>query len=247
QDKDLLINNYFNKNIPCVVTGLTENWQTENWTLEFFKDNFGDLKLNLERTNPTTNKVESKEMLMRDYIDYVISNDSQPEDNPFYNNTDFNPPKELYKDYQLPEYFSCMFNNLKEVDTMPTLSWIYLAPLNSITGLHTDIANTSAWNLVISGTKFWVFYPSDQAHLLRNGGVNPFNPDFDMFPSYKNAKPLVCVQKPGEIVVTPGGMWHAVLNMKTGVSLTENFVNKYNLETVQKYCVENNIALPELN
>ena len=91
--------------------------------------------MNVARQNYITNKVEKKEMIMSDYIDYIIQNDKTPEDVPFYNNTDFNPPKELYNDYKLPEYFSCMFNNLKDMDSVATLSWIYLAPKNSITKL----------------------------------------------------------------------------------------------------------------
>lgn len=244
---DELKESYFNKNVPCVITGLSENWKTKKWSLDFFKTNYGSIKLNLARQNYQTGDIEKKEMLMSDYIDYIVKNDSKPEDVPFYNNTDFNPPKELYPDYDLPEYFNCMFNNLKNIDSMATLSWIYLAPKNSITKLHKDVANTSAWNLVISGIKFWVFYPEDQVKYLYNGNVNPFNPDLYKHPLYYGAKPIVCVQKPGEIVYTPAGMYHAVLNMEKGVSLTENYICEQNLKLVQQYCLENQINLPQMN
>lgn len=103
---DELREEYLLKDKPCVITGLNENWGTKKWTLDFFKTNYSKLKLNVARQNYITNKIEEKEMIMSDYIDYIIQNDNTPEDVPFYNNTDFNPPKELYSDYELPEYFS---------------------------------------------------------------------------------------------------------------------------------------------
>lgn len=129
------------------------------------------------------------------------------------------------------------------MDSMATLSWIYLAPKNSITKLHRDVANTSAWNLVISGAKFWVFYPENQVKYLYNGTVNPFHANLEQYPLYEQSKPIVCVQQPDEVVFTPPRMYHAVLNLESGVSLTENFICQHNLELVQQYCIENNINI----
>lgn len=247
ENKSVLINEYILKNKPCVITGLAEDWQTHRWTLDFFKANYGSMTIKTRRRHFDTSRKEEQQVLMTEYIDYVKENENQPEPIPFYNNTDFHPPKELVRDYQLPDFLRCDFNNFKEIKDFPTLSWIYIAPTNSITALHTDIGNSAAWNLVISGSKFWVFYPEDQVKFLSYGQVNPFNPDLKTHPKFAESKPFVYVQKPGEIIFTPGGMWHAVLNIKMGVSLTENFINQYDAKVVKEFCVDNDITIPGLN
>ena len=43
------------------------------------------------------------------------------------------------------------------------------------------------------------------------------------------ARPLQCVQNPGEIVFVPSGYWHAVLNTAPSVAVTENFASEVNI------------------
>jgi histone arginine demethylase JMJD6 len=246
-DRPRLVEDYFKKNVPCVVTGLADDWKTKDWTFDFFKKTYGDRQMVVARQNPETQEKEEKEILLADYIDYVTKNDENPEAVPFYLNTMFTPPDELYNDFDLPDDFTCLLNNLKGVPDFYPLSWIYVAPKNSVTALHRDIANTSAWNLVISGCKIWVFYPETHLDMLDDLKINPYNPNFAKHPWLKSAKPMVCVQKPGEIVYTPSGMWHAVLNIEKGISLTENYVGRYNLKLVKRFCREVGLTVPGLD
>lgn len=235
-EQELIVDNYMLAGEPVKIKGLAADWNTNLWTLDFFKEQKGELSFPVKRKDAAGTKDEQKEMQLKDYIPYMQENEKNPDDNPYYLNTSFHPTEDLLQDYTLPDYFTCRFNNFRNDPDRSTLSWIYLAPTNSVTGLHIDTIASSAWNLVISGRKFWVFYPPEQNPLLYGGAVNPFAPDFNKHELYKKANPVVCVQNPGEIIFTPSGWYHAVLNLKMGVSLTENFINQYNIEKVKAYC-----------
>eukprot|EP00501_MAST-03F_sp_TOSAG23-6_P000235 GSMAST32.ASY1.ANO1.240.1 assembled CDS len=45
-------------------------------------------------------------------------------------------------------------------------------------------------------------------------------------------RPLLCTQRPGELIFLPTGWWHAVLNTQDTVAITENFVSKTNINDV---------------
>lgn len=235
-ESDLIIEHFIAEHLPVKVKGLAEDWKTNEWTLDFFKENKGDLRFPVRRKNMQDQKDEEKEMALKEYIQYMLEVERQPVENPYYLNTTFSPTVDMLDDYQVPDYFKCYFDNFRNIPDKTTLSWIYLAPKYSITGLHIDVIESSAWNLVISGKKFWVFYPKEQNPYLYAGAVNPFAPDTNKHPLYQKAEPMVCVQNPGEIIFTPSGWYHAVLNLETGISLTENFINEYNIDAVRSYC-----------
>ena len=235
-EQELIVGNYVLAHEPVKILGLAANWKTSRWTLDFFNEQKGELSFPVKRKDALSLKDEQQEMKLKEYIPYMLENEKDPAENPFYLNTSFHPTDDLLGDYKVPDYFQCRFNNFRNDPDKPTLSWIYLAPTNSVTGLHIDTIASSAWNLVISGIKFWVFYPPVQNPLLYGGAVNPFAPDFEKHQLYSKANPIICVQNPGEIIFTPSGWYHAVLNLKMGVSLTENFINQYNIEKVKAYC-----------
>lgn len=235
-EQELIVGNYVLAHEPVKILGLAANWKTSRWTLDFFKEQKGELSFPVKRKDALSLKDEQQEMKLKEYIPYMLENEKDPAENPFYLNTSFHPTDDLLGDYKVPDYFQCRFNNFRNDPDKPTLSWIYLAPTNSVTGLHIDTIASSAWNLVISGRKFWVFYPPVQNPLLYGGAVNPFAPDFEKHQLYSKTNPIICVQNPGEIIFTPCGWYHAVLNLKMGVSLTENFINQYNIEKVKAYC-----------
>lgn len=215
---------------PALLTGVMDDWAaTHKWTEEFFQGQMGDYEDYAVRTNDSGDK---KLFRVADYFTYM-KNCSDP--HPYYfKNSRFHLNTAMEEDYKVPSYF---YNCLQLMgDRLPLafqLSWMYIGAKNTYSALHLDIFNTSAWNAVVSGRKKWVFYPPEQGKYLYNGQVNPFRPDLDKYPEFAKARPLVCVQNPGEIVYTPTGWWHAVFNEEAGVSLTENFVNETNYDVVR--------------
>lgn len=230
-------------NKPVLLKGYMNDWPAlRKWNENFFIENLGDTIVKVK------SKKITKEMLLKDFLLYM--KDSINEIDPFYL-VDFEFETimpELLADYSTPSMFKSWLELLDE-DQRPKLRWFYMGPKGSGSPLHLDIANTSAWNGVISGKKYWKFFPYDEEIFLHQLAVDTFNPDYDKFPLFKNAKAITCIQNPGDIVFTPTGWFHQVHNLEAGISITENFINETNAESIKKYILKHNITkfLPILN
>lgn len=218
--------------VPVVISDMTDTWEAkQKWNFEFFKQRFGEVIGKAERT--LNDVKESKEFTIESYIDYMTTT---KDESPFYlRNTQFHLGTEIRNDYQIPEYFDCWYANNTKGNNKYALSWIFMGATNTFSKLHLDIWDSSAWNAVLSGKKLWVFYEPSQADFLYDGQVNPFNPDYAKFPKFAEAQATICVQKAGDVVFTPSGWWHAVMNLEAGISITENFINETNYENVIRF------------
>ena len=153
----------------------------------------------------------------------------------------FNSPKFFRQDYM-----ACLGKEHR-----PPWKWLLIGPKNSGTALHIDPLGTSAWNRLLFGEKMWVLFPPETpAELLKlnqTGGNYEEASDWMimMYPRTQcgswpqEYKPLLVFQGPGDIMFVPSGWWHLVLNVKTSVAVTQNFVSKENFPLVwEKTCKE---------
>ncbi|MFB0494836.1 histone arginine demethylase JMJD6 [Mucilaginibacter sp. OAE612] len=220
---------------PFKLKGYMEKWPAfKLWDSSFLKKEFGQVVLNASKHS---NKDSiSRTFLLEDYLQYMNKTRAA---NPYYlKDCKFHLGTKMESHYTAPDIFNCWYKMIPANQRKTTLSWLYIGAKGTFSRLHLDIWNTSAWNAVISGAKLWLFYPPDNRQYLYNGAVNPFFPDLDKFPGFANARPLVAVQRPGEIIYTPSNWWHAVYNLEKGLSLTENFINDSNYTEVLEYFKE---------
>jgi histone arginine demethylase JMJD6 len=220
---------YAKSNRPVKIKGLMDHWPAlSKWTLDFFENEMGNYVCLADKSG---NEGDYKNMSVRDYISYMKN---CPDETPYYlSNTRFHLGTDMIHDYKSPEYFnSCHF--LLPDEIRPIWSWLFFGAANSFTVLHVDVMNSSAWAGLISGRKTWLFFPQNQFDYIYNGAVDPFAPNYDKYPYFKKAKPIVCIQKPGEVVFVPSGWWHCVYNDEPGVSITENFINEFNFDNVMQ-------------
>jgi len=82
-------------------------------------------------------------------------------------------------------------------------------------GLH---QHQDAWNQVLLGMKRWTIYPGDPGGVPPSAGYNPTEPHLrwleTVYPTLESdAKPLECLQRPGDIVYVPSGWIHATINI----------------------------------
>ncbi|WP_442591406.1 cupin-like domain-containing protein [Pedobacter sp. AW31-3R] len=217
---------------PVLIRDLATSWPALNlWDFDFFRNNFGEVVVNGEAVNG--DQMIKRSFKMAEFIDHFVTNPDVP---PYYlKNCNFHIGTVLRTHYTPPDYFNCWYANLPDASRKYNLSWLYIGARDTFSSLHLDIWNTSAWHCVITGKKLWLFFDKEQQEFLYDGMVNPFNPDLAKFEKYKNAKPLICIQEPGDVVFTPGNWWHAVYNLEAGISVTENFINSTNWQNVLTY------------
>jgi len=215
---------------PVLFKGLASQWPALHlWSLEFLDRKLGDSRVNIRKTGASH---ITREISLTEFLKYMQDCDEAA---PFYM-TDWQFRKQhawLCNDYQVPDYFDSWLERLP-AKIAPDLCWLYAGPKSSGSALHTDTLMTSAWNAVISGRKQWRFFSPDQGENLYHGEVDAFGPDLLKFPRFANAgEAIECVQEPGDVVFTPSGWWHQVLNLQAGVSLTQNFLNETNCKLAQ--------------
>lgn len=225
-DNEIFLKQFGKPNKPFVLkAGIRHTPAMGKWTWDFLREKFGSKEIVVYKTG---NRNDYKIMRFNDYIDYIHTTE---EEDPYYLLDWFveqNCP-ELRADYEMPSYFQSWADRLP-TPLRPHFLAFYIGPKNSASPLHIDIMSTSAWNAVFQGQKLWVFYPPEQANLVYRGKVNPFQPDYEKFPQFKKAQGMFCLQEAGDVVFTPSGWWHSVLNTEHCISLTDNFINSSNIQ-----------------
>jgi histone arginine demethylase JMJD6 len=217
---------------PLVLTETARHWPAvHRWTETYLSGRFGQV---LQKGYRTVNgQKEGLTFRLGDYLAYMHA---PPEKPPFYlTNCQFHLDTDLEVDYTIPSFFACWYRQVPRSQRRFTLSWVFAGAAGTFSKLHTDVYDSSAWNVVVSGLKLWLFFSPEQTGCLYKGSVDPFSPDLVRYPAYHNARPLVCLQRPGELVYTPSGWWHAVYNLEPGLSITENFINHINYRQVLAY------------
>ncbi|KPA90318.1 cupin-like domain-containing protein [Pseudomonas sp. RHF3.3-3] len=228
---------YITPGKPVLIRGVTDHWPARwKWSHEYFAKHAGHTTVTVSRQRGR----DAQDMLLATYLKYLEC--TQEADPLYLCNWIFerNCPQ-LLNDYEALDLFERLEAKLPE-NLRPQWRWMFIGPAGSGTHLHVDVLDTSAWNVVITGRKRWRFYSPDQQALMYQGHVNTFEPDLTAHPLFAQAQAIECVQQPGDLVFTPSGWWHQVLNERGGISITENFIDRANLERVKQAAQRANLA-----
>ena len=137
----------------------------------------------------------------------------------------------------------------------PPYRWFVAGPARTGAPWHIDPNNTSAWNALVSGRKRWALYPpgcpppGTQVTADPDGDIENIETPtslrwyLDVYPALTyEQRPFEFVQKAGEIVFIPAGWYHMVLNLEETVSVTQNFVNRWNAKEAVIDLVNNHMG-----
>lgn len=216
---------------PALIKGYCKNWIVGD-SLDFFSlgNELGNLNF---QTTKTFNKDDQKDFTLNNYLEYVKTTE---EIDPYYL-TSFKGMSLFPNDPTLwpkPHFLNNYLDYLPE-EVRPDLSWVYIGPKNSGSLLHLDVMNTSAWNALFYGIKRWLYvspdtdlYNYDKKELFV--ALRESNFKFFDFPH------IVLEQQANDLVYTPTGWKHMVVNVTPTIALTENFIDEHNIENVKVYC-----------
>lgn len=127
----------------------------------------------------------------------------------------------------------------------PDSRWLIMGPTRSGSTFHKDPNATSAWNAVLTGSKYWLMFPSgtdippppgviiseDQSEITSPLSIAEYLLTFHALARRTpGCKEGIC--DAGEILHVPGGWFHLVLNLRDSLALTQNFVPRSKLPDV---------------
>ncbi|KAI8476748.1 MAG: hypothetical protein J3K34DRAFT_453134 [Monoraphidium minutum] len=187
---------------------------------------------------------------MDHFLRYISDPEHSQDDSPLYifDGTFADPSRAsapMAADYSPPGLFSEDLFHLAGEKRRPPYRWVVIGPARSGTGLHVDPLATNAWNALLAGHKRWALFPPGthkQTVLPREPGLGReaicwFTRVFPrtQAPGWPTARPVTCIQRPGETMFVPHGWLHAVLNLDLTIAVTHNYCGTANFEAVWRH------------
>ncbi|KAI8940102.1 hypothetical protein NX059_003817 [Plenodomus lindquistii] len=227
---------------PFMLTSPVKEWPVYGtWTPEYLLSKYPDTKF----------RAEAVDWPMSTYMTYMHDN---ADESPLYlfdrgfapkTNIDITaPPHSPHASYWSPTCFGDdLFSVLEE--HRPDCRWMIMGPARSGSTFHKDPNATSAWNAVLTGSKYWLMFPAgpgiepppgviisdDQSEITSPLSIAEYMLTFhELARQTPGCKEGICYT--GEVLHVPSGWFHLVLNLEDSLALTQNFVPRKKLPDV---------------
>src|SRR6185369_1645834 len=186
---------------PVIITGMMEDWPAlKKWTPAYFKDNFGELEVEIQAKRTTNSRYEidqprhAQRVRFADFIDQVVT---CGESNDVYmtaNNSTGNSLvlSDLWNDVvQFPEYLDAGASQR---------GFFWFGPAGTITPLHHDLTNN--FMAQVHGRKLVKLVAAEDVAYLYNHlhcytEVDFSNIDYEKFPLMREVRVIECELAPG--------------------------------------------------
>ncbi|TYJ98523.1 jmjC domain-containing protein 4 isoform X1 [Cucumis melo var. makuwa] len=227
------VERYMEKNKPVVLTGLMDDWKAcSDWVdengqpnLSFFSTHFGKSRVQVADCG-TREFTDQKrvEMSVSEFIDQWCK-EPIPE-NGLGSNNGLTDESVLYlKDWHFVKVYRMHRDpdSYQENDEISCSDYrfVYMGAKGSWTPLHADVFRSYSWSANVCGKKQWN---------MKACVYNIFDDiSENLFPGFKKATWLECIQEPNEIIFVPSGWYHQVHNLDDTISINHNWFNSYNL------------------
>lgn len=119
----------------------------------------------------------------------------------------------------------------------------FMGPAGTVTPLHFDTLLTHNLFFQIFGTKQFTIFPHQQARYCGRRGwrwfeIDPERPDYNRFPEYRQAAPVVVTVKAGDVFYMPPGTLHHVRSLEPSISFNIDFHTKRSVLRALASCFE---------
>jgi len=222
---------------PFILTAPVKRWPIfGSWTTESLLRDFGCVSF----------RAESVDWPLSAYVSYMHN---QSDESPLYLfDRSFASKMSLSQDSYLPppcfgpDLFDCLGS------CRPDNRWLIIGPARSGSTFHKDPNATSAWNGVLTGSKYWIMFPSSPTLppppgvIVSDDGSEVTSPlsiaeyllNFhEIARATPGCKEGIC--RAGEVLHVPSGWFHLVLNLEESIAVTQNFVPPRRLVEVMKF------------
>ncbi|EFY92787.1 F-box and JmjC domain protein, putative [Metarhizium acridum CQMa 102] len=213
---------------PFILTKCIQDWPVcSKWTIDELLRAYASVEF----------RAEAVDWTMERYSNYMRDNNDESPlylfDRKFAEKMGITVGHQDGTAYWKPD---CFGPDLFEVlgNERPAHRWLIIGPERSGSTFHKDPNGTSAWNAVIQGSKYWIMFPPAAqvpgVYVSEDSSevTSPLSIAEWLLTFHEEARRLPeCVEgicRTGEILHVPSGWWHLVVNLESGIALTQNFV-----------------------
>ncbi|KAF2468230.1 F-box domain-containing protein [Lindgomyces ingoldianus] len=229
--------------VPFILTSPVKEWPIcGTWTPETLLKKYPDVKF----------RAEAVDWPMSKYMSYMAnSSDESPLylfDRAFVERTGIATGRDASDAAYWPP--DCFGEDLFSVlgEQRPDCRWMIMGPKRSGSTFHKDPNATSAWNAILTGSKYWLMFPSspsiapppgvilsgDQSEITSPLSIAEYLLTFhSLARRTPGCREGICYA--GEVLHVPSGWFHLVLNLEDSLALTQNFVPQKRLADILSF------------
>jgi hypothetical protein len=225
--REQFLDEFYALNTPVLMDDLANTWPAlQRWTPEYLAEQLGGAEVEVmtgRESDPdyeVNGGAHRQQMPFNEYVEQVVStehgNDIYLVANNHLLESEASDP--LWQDFELDSRFLTQ-------DGARARTFIWFGPAGTITPLHHDIMNV-LFHQVVGSKRVTLISPLDTPSVYNSRSVYSDvmveAPDFDRFPAFRDAHPIVVDVAPGEALFIPVGWWHHVeaLDLSVSVSTT---------------------------
>lgn len=207
-------------NRPVIIEDLISDWPArKKWSLQFFKENYGDLEVPVYPANaPKSGKNYISALTTLPFREYIESIENGEANWRLFLFNIFNHVPELRKDYKV---HTIMDGFIKE------FPFTFFGGEGAKVPLHYDIDMSNVFLSQFEGRKKVVLFSHEQSRQLYHlpftvaSYVDVDNPDYEKFPALRGLKGYQCILEPGDTLFIPSGYWHYITYLDAGFSMNQ--------------------------
>ncbi len=211
---------------PLVIRNLWKEYPaTTKWSIDFFKETMGDIKVGLfsekETNNDRSFKSPHQYMKFGEYLDLI---NSKPTDLRIFLFNIFKHKPDLKNDFGYPDISEGFLKGFP---------FMFFGGAGSNVRIHQDMDMSNVFLTQLHGKKRVILFSPAYSDLLYrypfsvHSSVNIEQPDYDKYPGLRYVKGYECILDHGDTLFIPSGWWHYITYLEGGYALSQRALSPH--------------------